>query len=210
MSECKGKRTLDIIAVVLVSILCSPILLIVGTLVLILNGHPVLFTQDRSGIDGKIFTLYKFRTMTDQRDKHGRLLPDAERITCVGRFLRSFSLDELPQLFNVLKGEMSLVGPRPLLAGYLSLYSQEHARRHCLKPGVTGWAQVNGRNAISWEKKFELDIWYVDNWSLKLDIKILAVTLPRALKCSGVSAVGHATMPKFTGDKQESDYGRVA
>lgn len=197
MRECKGKRTFDIIAAGLALIVCSPILLIVGTLVLIVDGRPVLFAQNRSGLDAGDFQLYKFRTMADRCDKHGRLLPDAERITSLGHLLRRFSLDELPQLFNVLKGEMSLVGPRPLPVGYLSLYNREQARRHCLKPGITGWAQVNGRNAISWEKRFELDIWYVDNWSLGVDIEILAVTLPRVLMCKGVPAAGNETDARF-------------
>jgi lipopolysaccharide/colanic/teichoic acid biosynthesis glycosyltransferase len=208
--ECKGKRTLDMIVVGLVAIPCLPILIIVGLLVFLLDGRPVFFAQYRSGLDAKYFRLYKFRTMTDRRDENGRLLPDAERITAVGRFLRSLSLDELPQLYNVFKGEMSIVGPRPLLADYLSLYSQEQARRHCLKPGITGWAQVNGRNAIGWERKFELDVWYLDNWSLSLDIRILAITLPRVLMCSDISAAGHATAPGFTGDNQGADHDRAA
>jgi sugar transferase EpsL len=209
MRECRQKRAFDIVVAVLVCITCLPIFLIVGLLVFLMDEGPVLFAQDRSGLDARVFKLYKFRTMNDRRDEHGRLLPDAERITGVGRFLRSLSLDELPQFFNVLKGEMCIVGPRPLLADYLPLYGQEQARRHCLKPGITGWAQVNGRNAISWEKKFELDIWYLDNWSLGLDMKIIAMTLPSVLKRSGISAAGHATMPRFRGGKQGSAYDRA-
>ncbi len=145
--------------------------------------------------------MYKFRTMTDERDASGKLLPDEERLTRLGRFLRSSSLDELPELLNVIKGEMSLVGPRPLLVEYVPLYSLEQARRHGVRPGVTGWAQINGRNAISWEEKFELDVWYVDNWTLWMDVKILWLTLVKVLKRSGVSASEHATMPKFTGSE---------
>lgn len=162
-------------------------------------GSPVLFTQVRPGIHGKPFKMMKFRTMTDERDPDGVLLPDAERLTPFGRWLRASSLDELPELWNVLKGEMSLVGPRPLLTEYLPLYSPEQARRHQVRPGITGWAQVNGRNAISWEQKFALDVWYVDNRSLYLDIKILWLTVKKVLVRDGISAQGEATMPRFTG-----------
>ena len=179
----------------------SPFLAVISILVWRSQGRPVLFVQERPGLDGKIFRMYKFRTMNDERDESGRLLPDAERLTHLGRFLRNSSLDELPELFNVLKGDMSLVGPRPLLVEYLPLYSAEQARRHGVKPGVTGWAQINGRNTISWEEKFELDVWYVDNWSLWLDMKILWLTLLKVLKRSGVSAAEHTTMPKFTGSE---------
>jgi lipopolysaccharide/colanic/teichoic acid biosynthesis glycosyltransferase len=164
-------------------------------------GSPVLFTQVRPGLHGKPFRMVKFRTMTDERDASGILLPDAQRLTPFGRFLRSSSLDELPELWNVLRGEMSLVGPRPLLMEYLSLYSPEQARRHEVRPGITGWAQVNGRNAISWEDKFKLDVWYVDNCSLLLDIKILWLTVKKVLVRDGISAAGEATMPRFEGDK---------
>ncbi len=182
-------------------IFSSPVLALISLLVWKLHGRPVLFVQERPGLDAKIFRMYKFRTMADERDEFGRLLPDAQRLTRFGRFLRGSSLDELPELFNVLKGDMSLVGPRPLLVEYLPLYSAEQARRHGVKPGVTGWAQIHGRNAISWEEKFELDVWYVDNWSLWVDAKILWITFLRVLKRSGVSAAEHATMPKFTGSK---------
>lgn len=160
-----------------------------------------MFRQVRPGLDGDLFTMVKFRTMTDERSSDGALLPDAQRLTSFGRFLRSSSLDELPELWNVLRGEMSLVGPRPLLVEYLPLYSSEQARRHEVRPGITGWAQVNGRNAISWEDKFALDVWYVDNQSLWLDIKILWITLRKVIVRDGISAAGDATMPKFTGTK---------
>ena len=164
-------------------------------------GSPVLFKQVRPGLRGRPFMMYKFRTMTDERDIQGRLLPDEQRLTKLGRFLRSTSLDELPELFNVLKGDMSLVGPRPLLMEYLPLYTPEQARRHEVRPGITGWAQVNGRNAISWEEKFRYDVWYVDNWSFWLDIKILWMTIVSVLKREGISAQGHVTMPPFTGSR---------
>ena len=164
-------------------------------------GSPVLFKQVRPGLHGKPFKMVKFRTMTDERGAEGALLPDAQRLTPFGRFLRASSLDELPELWNVLKGEMSLVGPRPLLMEYLPLYSLEQARRHKVRPGITGWAQVNGRNALSWEEKFKLDVWYVDNRSLWLDIKILWLTVRKVLVREGISADGEATMSKFTGGK---------
>ncbi|MBV8250233.1 MAG: sugar transferase [Comamonas sp.] len=164
-------------------------------------GSPVFFRQVRPGLNGKPFEMVKFRTMTDERGPDGKLLPDAVRLTPFGRFLRSTSLDELPELWNVLKGDMSLVGPRPLLVEYLPLYTPEQARRHEARPGVTGWAQVNGRNAISWEEKFELDVWYVDHQSLWLDIKILWLTVKKVLVRDGISAEGEATMSKFTGRK---------
>lgn len=163
-------------------------------------GSPVLFCQTRPGRNGKPFQMIKFRTMRDAVDQQGNFLPDAERLTSLGRFLRSSSLDELPELWNVLKGEMSLVGPRPLLMEYLPLYSPDQARRHELRPGVTGWAQINGRNAISWEQKFALDVWYVDNQSLLLDLRILWLTIRKVIKREGISATGEATMPRFTGD----------
>ncbi len=197
----RGKRAFDIVGAGLALILSSPVLALISLLVWKFHGWPVLFVQERPGLDAKIFRMYKFRTMTDERDEFGRLLPDAQRLTRFGRFLRGSSLDELPELFNVLKGDMSLVGPRPLLVEYLPLYSAEQARRHGVKPGVTGWAQIHGRNAISWEEKFELDVWYVDNWSLWVDAKILWITFLRVLKRSGVSAAEHATMPKFTGSE---------
>jgi lipopolysaccharide/colanic/teichoic acid biosynthesis glycosyltransferase len=164
-------------------------------------GSPVLFTQVRPGLHGQPFRMVKFRTMTDARDASGALLADAQRLTAFGRFLRASSLDELPELWNVLKGEMSLVGPRPLLMEYLPLYSPEQARRHEVRPGITGWAQVNGRNAISWVDKFALDVWYVDHRSLWLDVRILWLTVRKVLVRDGISAAGEATMPRFEGDK---------
>ena len=164
-------------------------------------GSPVFFRQMRPGMHGKPFEMVKFRTMTDERSPDGQLLPDAQRLTPFGRFLRSSSLDELPELWNVLKGDMSLVGPRPLLMEYLPLYSPEQARRHEVRPGVTGWAQVNGRNAISWEDKFKLDTWYVDNHSFWLDIRILWLTVRKVVVREGISGAGEATMSKFTGSK---------
>jgi lipopolysaccharide/colanic/teichoic acid biosynthesis glycosyltransferase len=163
----------------------------------------VIFGQLRPGPGGKPFTPYKFRTMTDGRDASGRLLPDVERLTSFGRFLRASSLDELPELINVLKGEMSVFGPRPLLMQYLDRYTPEQARRHEVKPGITGWAQVNGRNAISWEEKFRLDVWYVDNWSLGLDLRIIWMTVLKVFRREGISAVGEATMPEFMGSRQD-------
>ncbi len=165
-------------------------------------GRPVLFTQVRPGLHGRPFRMIKFRTMTDARDASGALLPDAQRLTPFGRFLRSSSLDELPELWNVLRGEMSVVGPRPLLMEYLPLYTHDQARRHEVRPGITGWAQVNGRNAISWEKKFKLDVWYVDNRSILLDIKILWLTIKKVRVRDGISAAGEATMPAFTGTRE--------
>ncbi|MGB9792451.1 MAG: sugar transferase [Thermacetogeniaceae bacterium] len=164
---------------------------------------PVLFRQVRPGLHGKPFVIYKFRTMRKAYDEEWRPLPDEQRLTRLGKWLRSTSLDELPELLNVLKGEMSLVGPRPLLMEYLDRYTPEQARRHEVKPGITGWAQVNGRNAISWEEKFRLDVWYVDNWSLWLDLKIILITLWKVLKREGISASGHATMPVFRGQGEE-------
>lgn len=166
-------------------------------------GAPVLFRHQRPGLNGKPFALYKFRTMKEARDKEGSLLPDHARLTRVGRVVRSFSLDELPQLLNVLKGDMSLVGPRPLLLQYLPRYSPEQARRHAVRPGITGWAQVNGRNALSWNEKLSYDVWYVNNWSLLLDVQILARTLGQVLRRDGISSVGHVTMPEFMGNEHE-------
>jgi sugar transferase EpsL len=166
-------------------------------------GSPVLFRQQRPGQHGRPFTIYKFRTMSDVRDGQGNLLPDAGRLTPFGRFLRRTSLDELPELFNVLKGEMSLVGPRPLLTEYLDRYTLEQARRHEVRPGITGWAQVNGRNALTWEQKFALDVWYVDHLSFWLDLKILALTGWKVLRCEGISQTGHATMEEFFGSASQ-------
>ena len=199
----RGKRLFDVVVAGLILVAASPLLILISALVWRFHGRPILFVQERPGLYTKTFRMYKFRTMTDERDALGRLMPDAERLTHFGLFLRESSLDELPELLNVLKGEMSLVGPRPLLVEYLPLYTREQSRRHGVAPGITGWAQVNGRNAISWEEKFELDVWYVDNWSLTLDIKILWLTFLGVLRRSGIAADQHATMPKFTGKTHE-------
>lgn len=177
----------------------SPLLLVISLLILLIDGKPIFFVQDRPGLQGKLFKIYKFRTMTNGLDDEGNLLPDSHRITRLGKFLRSTSLDELPELYNVLRGEMSLVGPRPLLPQYLDRYTPEQARRHEVLPGIAGWAQVNGRNALSWEDKFRLDVWYVDHWSLWLDIKILFKTFYQILKREGISQPGHATAEEFMG-----------
>ena len=194
------KRALDILAAAIGLIIFSPILIVISLMVRRQMGPPVLFRQTRPGMHGKPFQMIKFRTMRDAIDADGRPLPDAERLTKLGRFLRSSSLDELPELWNVLKGDMSLVGPRPLLMEYLPLYSSEQARRHEVRPGVTGWAQVNGRNAISWDEKFALDVWYVDNRSIWLDLKIIWFTIHKVIKRDGISAAGEATMSRFTGN----------
>ncbi len=179
----------------------SPVLAIVAFMIRREMGAPVLFGQVRPGVHSKPFQMIKFRTMRDEIDSNGNSLPDSERLTRLGRFLRSSSLDELPELWNVLKGDMSLVGPRPLLMEYLPLYSPEQARRHEVRPGITGWAQVNGRNAISWDEKFALDVWYLDNRTTWLDLKIIRLTIHKVLKRDGISAAGEATMPKFTGNQ---------
>ncbi|MHB8524182.1 MAG: sugar transferase [Limisphaerales bacterium] len=193
------KRAFDLILVVVSAWLWLPLLLLVAFLVRIKLGTPVFFRQKRPGKDAVPFELIKFRTMTDGRDAGGNLLPDAERLTLFGRWLRSTSLDELPELFNILRGEMSLVGPRPLLMEYLERYTPEQARRHEVKPGITGWVQVNGRNALTWEEKFKLDVWYVDHQSLWLDLKILCLTIVKVVGRHGISAPGEATMPGFKG-----------
>ncbi|TCJ18884.1 sugar transferase [Rubrobacter taiwanensis] len=196
-----GKRLFDLALAIPLVIGLSPVLALVALLVRRDLGSPVLFRQTRPGLYGQPFVMYKFRTMREARDESGRLLPDEQRITPFGRFVRRASLDELPELFNILKGDMSLVGPRPLLMEYLDLYTPEQNRRHEVRPGVTGWAQVNGRNALGWDDRFALDLWYVDNHSLRLDLKILWLTLVKVLRGEGVSARGHATMPKFTGSR---------
>ncbi|HAS22353.1 MAG TPA: sugar transferase [Idiomarina loihiensis] len=196
------KRLIDVLASGLGLLILSPLLLGLALLVLVYHGRPVFFGQVRPGLKGKPFKMLKFRTMRDVFDSSGNPLPDSERITKFGAFLRATSLDELPELWNVLKGEMSLVGPRPLLMEYLGLYTPEQARRHEVRPGVTGWAQVNGRNAISWEKKFKLDVWYVDNRSLWLDIKILFMTVKKVFVREGISADGHVTKEKFKGSSK--------
>lgn len=197
------KRLMDIFGSLLLLIIFTPVILIIAILVRIKLDTPILFKQRRPGLNGKAFYLYKFRSMTEQRDAFGRLLPEEQRMTPFGSFLRKFSLDELPQLINVLKGELSLVGPRPLLMEYLPLYTKEQAKRHNVKPGITGWAQVNGRNAISWEKKFELDVWYVNHHTLLLDIKILFLTIIKVIRHEGVNQGEHITMETFTGTKIE-------
>lgn len=195
------KRLFDLLlSIGLLLALALPLLLL-WALVRRKLGSPVLFRQVRPGLHGRPFMMVKFRTMTDERGANGELLPDAQRLTAFGRFLRASSLDELPELWNVLRGEMSLVGPRPLLMEYLPLYSPEQARRHEVRPGITGWAQVNGRNALSWDERFKLDVWYVDHRSLWLDLRILWLTVRKVIVREGISAQGEATMPRFTGNK---------
>jgi lipopolysaccharide/colanic/teichoic acid biosynthesis glycosyltransferase len=193
------KRVIDILSAGLGLLLLSPLMCIVAVLIRQELGSPVFFRQARPGLGGKPFEMIKFRTMREAVDAEGNLLPDAARLPPLGRFLRSTSLDELPELLNVLKGDMSLVGPRPLLLEYIPLYSRKQARRHEVRPGITGWAQINGRNAISWEQKFALDVWYVDNHNLWLDLKIIGLTIYRVLKRENISEAGEATMSKFTG-----------
>lgn len=193
------KRLLDITLSAAALILLSPLLVLVALLVARNLGRPVLFRQVRPGLHGKPFTILKFRTMRDATDEHGNRLPDSERLTPFGSRLRSSSLDELPELINVLRGDMSLVGPRPLIMAYLDRYSERQARRNEVRPGITGWAQVNGRNAVGWDERFEMDVWYVDNRNLWLDARILWLTVLTVLKRDGVSAEGHATMPEFMG-----------
>ena len=196
------KRLLDLVGAGLGLIFLSPVLLVVAVMVRRQMGAPVLFTQLRPGLRGRPFRMVKFRSMRDAVDATGQPLSDAERLTPLGQFLRRSSLDELPELWNVLKGEMSLVGPRPLLMEYLPLYSPAQARRHDVRPGVTGWAQINGRNALSWDEKFALDLWYVDHHDLRLDLRILWLTARKVIRREGISAADSATMPKFTGSKQ--------
>jgi len=196
---CFGKRLLDVVLSALALVLLSPLMLIIALAIRLTMGPPVLFRQQRPGLHGKPFTIHKFHTMIDARDAQGNLLPDAQRLTPFGRFLRATSLDELPELWNVLKGDMSLVGPRPLLMRYLDRYTPEQARRHEVRPGITGWAQVNGRNALTWEQKFALDVWYVDNLSLWLDLKIIALTVWKILKREGINQPGQATAEEFMG-----------
>ncbi len=193
------KRAVDIFGASAGLVALSPLLASIWGLGLAVHGWPPLFRQPRPGKDGRVFTLVKFRTMNQRTDSKGELLPDAERLTALGAFLRSTSLDELPELWNVLRGDMSLVGPRPLLVRYLERYTPEQARRHDVRPGITGWAQVCGRNALTWEEKLKLDVWYVDNWSLLLDFEILLRTVRAVLSREGISAVGEATMPEFMG-----------
>jgi len=200
-----SKRIFDLALTIPGLILISPVLVVVALLVLIFHGRPVLFKQVRPGYRAQPFAVWKFRTMTDACDSQGNLLSDASRLTRLGQILRSTSLDELPELFNVLRGEMSLVGPRPLLLQYLDRYSSEQARRHDVLPGMTGWAQINGRNAISWDDKFQLDVWYVDHWSLGLDLKILTTTIWKVIKREGISQEGHATAEEFWGEAEKHE-----
>jgi lipopolysaccharide/colanic/teichoic acid biosynthesis glycosyltransferase len=193
------KRVVDLAGAATGLVATSPALAVIAVAVRLDLGRPVLFRQVRPGLGGEAFTMYKFRTMRDAVDGTGRALPDDQRLTRLGRFLRASSLDELPELWNVLRGDMSLVGPRPLLLEYLSVYSRDQARRHEVKPGITGWAQINGRNALTWEEKFQHDLWYVEHWSISLDLRILARTLCAVLRREGISHDGQATMPVFTG-----------
>ncbi|NTZ49266.1 sugar transferase [Citrobacter gillenii] len=197
------KRLLDIIISFCALIVLSPLLLYLAYKIKVKIGSPVLFKQQRPGLNGKPFNMIKFRTMRDAYDKDGNPLPDDERMTVFGTKLRNMSLDELPELWNVLRGDMSLVGPRPLLMQYLSLYNTKQMRRHEVRPGITGWAQVNGRNSISWQEKFDLDVWYIDNHSLLLDLKILLLTIQKAYKRDGISAEGHVTVEPFRGNDEK-------
>lgn len=199
------KRSLDVVFSSILTLILSPFFIIVVVIVLVTMGRPVLFSQVRPGLHGKPFRIYKFRTMKNGFDADGKLLDDSARLTTAGKFLRKWSLDEIPQLFNIIRGDISFVGPRPLLMDYLPRYTAEQARRHDVKPGITGWAQVNGRNAISWEDKFELDVWYVENRSFILDLKILWSTVLRVLKREGITANDCATMPEFMGSGTNSE-----
>ncbi len=204
-THCHGapvcKRLFDILFSLLVLVILSPLFLLLSLLLIMIQGTPVIFSQVRPGLDGRLFKLVKFRTMRDLRDEQGKPLPDEQRITRLGAFMRRSSLDELPEFLNVLKGDMSVVGPRPLLVQYLQRYTPEQARRHHVRPGVTGWAQVNGRNALTWEEKFALDVWYVDHWSFRLDVRIILLTIWKIFKREGISQPGHASMPEFMGSE---------
>lgn len=202
------KRLIDLLISCTVFILLLPAILLVGLLIKVKLGSPVIFKQMRPGLNEKPFYLYKFRTMTEQRDSLGKLLPDYIRLTSFGKLLRKYSLDELPQLLNVIKGDLSLVGPRPLLMEYLPLYNNEQAKRHLVRPGITGWAQVNGRNAITWEDKFRLDVWYVEKQSFLLDMKILMLTFIKVIRSEGINQAGKATVESFTGTKKNVNEGR--
>jgi lipopolysaccharide/colanic/teichoic acid biosynthesis glycosyltransferase len=198
-----GKRILDVIVSAAGLLLTLPLILLTALVVRATLGSPVLFAQERPGLNGRPFVLFKFRSMSDARGRDGALLPDEKRLGVVGRWVRRLSLDELPQLWNVLKGDMSLVGPRPLLMEYLPLYSERQARRHAVRPGITGWAQVNGRNAVTWDQRFDFDAWYVEHVSLALDVRILALTVLQVIRPHGISQPGSATMPKFTGSARD-------
>jgi sugar transferase EpsL len=199
-----AKRIFDILLMLVLSPVLVPVLLLITVIVAVFLGAPVIFTQERAGYKGRPFTLYKFRSMTNARDRHGNLLPDEKRLTAFGRFLRASSLDELPELWNVLRGEMSIIGPRPLLVSYLPRYNPEQARRHDVLPGITGWAQVNGRNNVSWEIKFALDVWYVDHWSVWLDLSILFKTVVKVFTREGINMPGNATAQEFMGTPPEN------
>ena len=201
-----SKRLIDLTVAFVLLVLLAPLLLLVALIVKVKIGTPVLFFQVRPGIGGRLFQIRKFRTMTNETDSFGDLLPDEERLPTIGKWLRASSLDELPSLVNVLIGDLSLVGPRPLIPEYLPLYNEQQQRRHDVLPGITGWAQINGRNALSWEEKFELDVWYVDNHSFLLDLKIILFTVIKVLRKEGIASEGHATMPPFKGT-QESTLG---
>ncbi len=205
MYQLHVKRPFDIITSSLILLIGLPIYAILSILIYTKLGSPILFRQQRPGLHGKPFTILKFRTMTSKRDDAGDLLPDGQRLTRFGRFLRSTSLDELPELLNVLKGEMSIVGPRPLLMQYLPLYTPEQRRRHDVRPGITGWAQINGRNTLSWEEKFKMDVWYVDNHTFLLDIKIILQTIIKTVKRDDINQQGHATMQKFLGSTDKGE-----
>ena len=196
------KRILDLVLSSIALILLSPVMILTSIAILLTDGFPILFTQPRPGFKGKVFNNYKFRTMRTATDERGNLLPEEKRLFPLGKFLRRISLDELPELFNILRGEMSLVGPRPLLVEYLPLYSPQQARRHEVLPGLTGWAQVNGRNALTWEDKFKLDVWYVDHWSFGLDLKIIFMTIGKVLRGEGISPAAGEIMEKFTGSQK--------
>ena len=195
------KRILDFVLSIIIMLVCLPVMLIVGLIIFLTEGRPIFFFHERPGKDGQPFKLIKFRSMCNARDAEGNLLPDGERITNFGNFIRKTSIDELPELINVLRGEMSLVGPRPLLMQYVDRYSPQQFRRHEVLPGITGWAQVNGRNTISWNEKFMLDIWYIDHWSVWLDIKILLLTVWKVISGEGISQAGRATMDEFMGNE---------
>lgn len=200
-----SKRIFDLLLTIPGLLLLTPLLLPILLLVLLVEGRPVFFRQPRAGRNGEIFSVYKLRTMRNLYDENGQLLPDEQRLSKLGKFLRATSIDELPELFNILRGEMSLVGPRPLLARYLPRYSPEQMRRHAVLPGITGWAQINGRNALTWDERFRLDVWYVDHWSLALDIKILWLTFWKVVRREGISQPGHATMQEFMGNSEQGN-----
>jgi lipopolysaccharide/colanic/teichoic acid biosynthesis glycosyltransferase len=197
------KPLIDFFAALILLVLLSPVLLLSIVFIYMKMGQPIFFRQDRPGLDEKIFSIYKFRTMSNEKDSEGNLLPDEKRLHGFGKILRSLSIDELPQLLNVLKGEMSFIGPRPLLVEYLPLYNEQQKKRHNVKPGITGWAQVNGRNAISWQEKFDLDVWYVENLSFWLDLKIMLLSFYKVFKREGVSSQDHVSMEKFSGSNNE-------